>query len=169
MPQLIPSNLLVLQNRNCTKEILTIIIILPWFQARIYWKKSVLRRHHFQPSVFSMIVSLFHGSTWSNPHVNETVLVYFTILFAIVYYNKRSAIDSRKSWRVCLFEENYGSPASYLFNRTSCNIFCLKGTVLNAQKHLQRSHSFMVNQHSEITFIFAKKLKHSAECKGWWN
>ena len=62
-----------LQNRNCSKEILTIII-----QACIYWKNFVIWRHHFQPSIFSMIVSLFHGSTWSNPHVKETV--YFTAL-----------------------------------------------------------------------------------------
>ena len=64
-----------LQNRNCSKEILTIIIIPPWFQACIYWKKFVSWRHHFQPSIFSMIVSLFHGSTWSNPHVKETVFI----------------------------------------------------------------------------------------------
>ena len=64
-----------LQNRNCSKEILTIIIIPPWFQACIYWKKFVSWRHHFQPSIFSIIVSLFHGSTWRNPHVKETVFI----------------------------------------------------------------------------------------------
>ena len=64
-----------LKNRNCSKEILTIIIIPPWFQACIYWKKFVSWRHHFQPSIFSMIVSLFHGSTWRNPHVKETVFI----------------------------------------------------------------------------------------------
>ena len=32
-------------------------------------------------------------------------------MFATIHYNKRSAVDSRKSWRVCLFEENYCSPA----------------------------------------------------------
>ena len=64
-----------LQNRNCSKETLTIIIIPPSFQACIYWKKFVSWRHHFQPSIFSMIVSLFHGSTWRNPQVKETVLL----------------------------------------------------------------------------------------------
>ena len=97
----------ILQNRNFSKEILTIIIIPPWFQACIYWKKFVIWRHHLQPSIFSMIVSLFHRSTWSSPQVNETVI----ILFATIHYNKRSAVDSRKIWRVCLFEENHCSPA----------------------------------------------------------
>ena len=64
-----------LQNKNCSKEILTIIIIPPWFQACIYLKKFVMWQHHSQPSIFSMIVSLFHGSTWSNPHVKETVFI----------------------------------------------------------------------------------------------
>ena len=62
-----------LQNRNLSK--LTIILIPPWFQACIYWKKFVTWRHHLQPSLFSMTVSLFHGSTWSNTHVKETVFI----------------------------------------------------------------------------------------------
>ena len=45
-------------------------------------------------------------------------------------------------------------PGVYLFHRTSCNNFCL-----NAQKYMQRSRSFMVNQHSEITFFFSKNFK----------
>ena len=64
-----------LQNRNCGKEILAIIIIPPWFQTCIYWKKFVSWRNHFQLSIFSVIVSLFHGSNWRNPRVKETVLI----------------------------------------------------------------------------------------------
>ena len=41
-----------LQNRNCGKEILAIIIIPPWFQTCIYWKKFVIWGNHFQPSIF---------------------------------------------------------------------------------------------------------------------
>ena len=62
------------QNRNCSKEILKIIVP-PWFQACIYWKKFVSWRHHFQPAIFFTIVSLFNGSTWRNPHVKETVFI----------------------------------------------------------------------------------------------
>ena len=58
----------LLQKRNFSKGILTIILTPPWFQACIYWKMLVIWWHHLQPSIFSMIVSLFHGSTWSNPH-----------------------------------------------------------------------------------------------------
>ena len=91
--------------------------------------------------------------------------VYFTTPFATIHYNKRSVVDSRKGWRICLFQENHCGPA-YLCHRTSWNNFFLKSTAFNAQKHLQRSHSFMVNQHSEITFTFSKILKHSAVSKG---
>ena len=46
-----------------------------WFQACISWKKSVIWWHHFQPSICSMIWSLFHGSTWSDPYVKDTVFI----------------------------------------------------------------------------------------------
>ena len=45
-----------LQNWNFSKGILTIILIPPWFQTCIYWKNFVIRRHHLQRSIFSMIV-----------------------------------------------------------------------------------------------------------------
>ena len=75
-----------------------LIIIPPWFKACIYWKKSVTWWHHFDPSIFSMIVSLFHGSTWSDPHVKRStwLCVYFTTLVAAIHYNKWSVVDSRK-------------------------------------------------------------------------
>ena len=43
--------------------------------------------------------------------------------------------------KICCFK------VAYLFHRTSCSnfFFFLKSTVLNAQKHLQRSDSFIVN------------------------
>ena len=44
-------------------------------RMHILKKRFVIWRHHLQPSIFSMIVSLFHGSTWSNPHVKETVFI----------------------------------------------------------------------------------------------
>ena len=66
----------LLQNRNCSKKISYILImILPWFKSYIYWKKSVTWRHHFRQSVFSMIVSLFYASTWSDPHVKDFVFI----------------------------------------------------------------------------------------------
>ena len=81
-----------LQNRNeiltiISNDILTIIIIPPWFKACIYWKKVCYRRYHLQPSIFSMIVSLFHGITWSNPHVKETVFISQYFLQASIIVN----------------------------------------------------------------------------------
>ena len=63
------------QNRNCGKEILKMIIIPPWFQAYIYWKKFLSWRYHFLPSIFSVIMLLFHRSTWRNSHAKETVFI----------------------------------------------------------------------------------------------
>ena len=74
-PRILSGLLCFCKTRIFSKGILAIIIIPPWFQAWIYWKKFVIWRHHLQPSIFSMIVSLFHGSTWSNPHVEETVFI----------------------------------------------------------------------------------------------
>ena len=76
-----------LENRNFSKGILTIILISLWFQACIYWKKFVIWRHHLQPSIFSMIVLLFHGSTWSNPHVKETVFISHYLLQRSIVIN----------------------------------------------------------------------------------
>ena len=84
--------------------------------------------------------------------------VYFTTLFATIHYYKRSVVDSRKRWRICLFQENYCGPA-LLKMPIYCTDLVAISTAFNAQKHLQRSHSFMVNQHSEITFTFSKILK----------
>ena len=50
-------------------------MILPWFQACIYWKKSVIWRYQLQPSIFYMEVLLCHGSTWSDPCVKDTVFI----------------------------------------------------------------------------------------------
>ena len=70
----------LLQYRNCSIEILILIMIPPWFQAFLYLKKSVIWRHHFQPAIFSIIVSLFHGNTGSNPHVKEIVFIWQHLL-----------------------------------------------------------------------------------------
>ena len=117
-----------LQNRNCSKEILTIIIIPPWFQACIYPKKFLSWWHHFQPSIFSIIVPLFQGSTWRNPHVKETVFisqpfVQPSIIIEAVcgWFEKKlkSMFISGKPLWPCSFK------GAYLFHRTSCNKYCI--------------------------------------------
>ena len=99
-----------LQNRSFSKEILTIIIIPPWFQACIYWKKFC-----YMTTSFTAIHFFYDSAIISREHLKQSTCqgncLYFTILFATIHYNKRSAVDSRKSWRVCLFEENHCSPA----------------------------------------------------------
>ena len=110
MQPLILSNLLFLQNRNFSKEIATIIKIPPWFQTCIYWKKvcymtaSFTAIHYFYDSVIILREHLKQSTCQGN-------CLYLTILFVTIHYNKRSAVDSRKSWRVCLFEENHCNPA----------------------------------------------------------
>ena len=81
-----------------------------WIQACIYWKKSVMWWHHFQASVFSMIISLFHGSTWSDLYVKETVFISRHLLQSSILTS--GAHDwFEKNWRVCLSEENFCSPS----------------------------------------------------------
>ena len=125
-----------LQNRNCSKEILTIIIIPPWFQASIYWKRFVSWRHHFQPSIFSiMTVSLFHGSTWRNPYVKETVFISQHLLQPSIeisglwlvpekveeYVYFRKTIVALVFWRCLFIPQNYFQ--SFFFEE-----YCVKCT-----------------------------------------
>ena len=81
-----------------------LIMVPPWFQACIYWKKPVIGRHHF----------FFDSVIVSRERLQQSIFqrhIYFTTFVATIHYNKRSVVDSRKNWRVCLFEENHCSPA----------------------------------------------------------
>ena len=122
-------------------------MIPPWFQACIYWNKSFRWQHHFLPSIFSMIVSFFHMNAWGNPYVRITLFISQHLLqpsiiisgLWLIREKLKSMFISAKTLLSCSFK------GTYLFHRTSCNNFCLWSTVLNAEKHLQRSHSFMMN------------------------
>ena len=82
-------------------------------------------------------LSLFHGSTWSNPFC-QGYCVCFTTLIANIHYNKRSVVDSRKLEGCCVYLRKtivtLVPKGAYLFHRTSCNNFCL-----------HPFHSFMMN------------------------
>ena len=43
-----------------------------------------MREHHFQTSIYPMTVSLFHGSTWSNSYVKDTVFVLQHLLQTLI-------------------------------------------------------------------------------------
>ena len=140
------------QSRNCSTEILILNVIPTRFQV-IWW--------HFQTCIFSTTVSLLYGKTWDNPYVKETVFILKHLLQPSIITSslwliweklKGMFIGGKPLWP-CSFK------GAYLFHRTNCNNFCLESTVLNVQKHLQRSHPFMVNQYIEITFIFSKCFK----------
>ena len=66
---------------------------------------DIICRHTF--FLWSIIISWDHLKQSTCPGN----CLYLTIIFARIHYNKRFAVDSRKSWRVCLFEENHCSPA----------------------------------------------------------
>ena len=70
-------------------------IITPWFQACIYWKMVCYLTTSIAAIHFVLVLSLFHGSTWSNPFC-QGHCVYFTTLIAATYYNKRPLVDSKK-------------------------------------------------------------------------
>ena len=73
-----------------------IILIHPWYQACIYWKKSVIWWHHFHPIIFSITELLFHGRTWSDS-LCQGHCVHFTMLAAAIHYNKRSMVYLRET------------------------------------------------------------------------
>ena len=129
----------------------------------------ILKEVCFITASFPAIHFFYNSVTTSREHLKKSTCqrscVYFTTLFATIHYYKRSVVDSRKSWRICLFQENHCGPALLKVPIYSTELVAIS-TAFNAQKHLQRSHSFMVNQHSEITFTFSKILKHSAVSKG---
>ena len=136
----------------------------------------ILKEVCFMTTSFLAIQFFYDSVIISRKHLKKSTCqgnrVYFTTLFATIHYNKRSVVDSRKSWRVYLFQENHCSPALLKVPICSTELIAIiffeqyYSTILNARKYSQRSHSFMVNQHGEITLTFSKILKHSAVCKG---
>ena len=85
-------------------------MIPPWSQACIYWKKSVIWRHHFH---------FFYDSVIFSPErlkrsICQGHCVYFTALVTTIRYNKRSGVDSRKIEEYVSgkpFQENHCGPA----------------------------------------------------------
>ena len=78
----------------------------------MHWKQSVIWRHHLQASIFSIIMTLFQGSTWSDSYVIHS----FTLcLFHNTCCNhplQQAVCDwFEKNWRVCLFKKNHCNPA----------------------------------------------------------
>ena len=136
----------------------------------------ILKEVCFMTTSFLAIQFFYDSVIISRKHLKKSTCqgnrVYFTTLFATIHYNKRSVVDSRKSWRVYLFQENHCSPALLKVPICSTELIAIiffeqyYSTILNARKYSQRSHSFMVNQHGEITLTFSKILKRSAVCKG---
>ena len=128
----------------------------------------ILKEVCFITTSFPAIHFFYDSVIISREHLKKSTCqrncVYFTTLFATIYYCKRCMVDSRKSWRICLFQGNHCGPALLKVPIYSTELVAIS-TPFNAQKHLQRSHSFMVNQHSETTFTFSKILKHSALSK----
>ena len=55
----------------------------------IYKQKSAAWRHQFQPSIFSIIVSSFNGSIWSDPYVKDTVFISKYLLQLLIIRSSR--------------------------------------------------------------------------------
>ena len=101
-----------------------------WFQTCINWKmkiKPVIWRHQIQSSISSMVLSLFHESTWSDL-LCLGHCVYFATLIASIHYSKQSVVDSRKFEGYCVYLRKaivaLFYKAAYLFHWTSCSNFC---------------------------------------------
>ena len=120
-------------------------MIPPWFQECIYWMKSVTWRHPLEPSVFSIIVLLFHGSTCSVPYVRDTVSISQLLLQPSILVHAVCGWFE-KNWMICLFEESHCSPAllkvplystelvAVIFVYLYLIVVIYKSAVLNARK-----------------------------------
>ena len=119
----------------------------PRFQACIYWRKSVNWRHQLQPSIFSMVMSLFHGSTWSNPYVKDTVFIsqHFLQSSKVRIYSKE-LVSMIFVWKVmCLMHESTCShsppwspdigddprPNLQILGKTQTRVFPIPGFLVN--------------------------------------
>ena len=71
----------------------------------------ILKKVCYMTTSFTAIHFFYVSIIISRQHLKQSTCqgncLYFAKLFAVIHYNKRSAVDSRKSWRVCLFEENH--------------------------------------------------------------
>ena len=89
-----------LQNRSCSKEILTIIIIPLWFR-HVYIERSC-----YMTTSLSAIHFFYDNVIISREHLKQFTCqgncVYFTMLFATIHYNKRS-VPCVKSVRIRSF------------------------------------------------------------------
>ena len=128
-----------LQKRNCRK----IVIIVTNYDTSLVSGMYILKENcYLTTSVtaihFLMVVPLFYGSTWSNPFVKDTVFISQHFLQPSIITSGLWLIQENVKG-VFIWEKPYCRPA-FLFHRTTCRNFCLKSTVLNAQRHLQPSH-----------------------------
>ena len=123
-------------------------MIPPWFQACINWKIVCYLTTSIAALRF-FYLSLFHGSTWSDP-LCQGHCVYFTTFIPTIHYSKRPVVDSRKFGGYCIcMRKNIAAllfKGGYLFHRTSCTYLIL-----------HPFHSFMVN-------VLVSQI-HNSSCK----
>ena len=57
----------------------------PFLVSGMYiFKKSIVWRYWLQPSILSTVLSLFYGSTWSDPYVKDTVRKFERYVFLYI-------------------------------------------------------------------------------------
>ena len=128
-----------------------------------------LKNACYMTTSFTAILFFYDSGIISRQHLKQSTYqgncLYFTILFEIIHHNKRSVIDSRKSWSVCLFEENHCSPAVLKVAIYSAEQVA-KVFVWKAVK-CTKAQTEIPFFHGEPTLpSFFQKIKHSAESKG---
>ena len=110
-------------------------------------RQSVTWQHQLQPSIFfygTIIISRQHLS-WTK-YISKAMCFFTTLTVAIHY---RSIVDSKKFEGYFFIWGNQLQPCffkgAFLFHRTTYSNVYWKSVLFNARKHLQSSHSFMVN------------------------
>ena len=88
----------------------------------------ILKEVCFMTTSFPNIHFFYYDSVIiSREHLKKSICqrncVYFTTPFATIHWNKRSVVGSRKSWRVCLFQENHCGPSILKVSIYSTELF----------------------------------------------
>ena len=101
----------------------------------------ILKEICFMTTSFPASHFFYDSVIISREHLKKSTcqgnFAYFTTLFATIHYNKLSVVDSRKRWRVCLFQENHCGPALLevpIYSTELVAIIFLKTTVLKMHK-----------------------------------
>ena len=134
---------------------------------------QTLKEVCFMTTSFPAIHFFYHSVIISREHLKKSTCqgnrVCFATLFATIHYNRRSVVDSRKSWRVCLFQQNHCDLALLevlIYSTGLVAIIFFEKYCVKCTKGLSYRYAILSWWTSIVKLSFSKILKHSAVSEG---